>query len=227
VTAEWKWWKVAGIAGVLTVIVFVASFILFGTPPGLDDPAGDIREYFEDSGSQIQFSHWLVAVGIALFFIVFASGVRSLLGPADSSDRGMWSRASFAGAVGVFAIGGAGQVFWGVAALSVDDLSDEILVAVHQMDALLYSSVMPLAIALFLAPASIVILRSGVLWKWLGWLGLAVALLSVIGALWPLDGDSEGFLAIIGFVGGFILFFVWVLIASIGMIRMESPPTEA
>jgi hypothetical protein len=226
VFGDWKWWKVAGTAGLLTIVIFIVSFITFGSPPGLDDPAGDVREYFEDSGSLIHFTNWLVAMGIALFFVVFASGLRNLLGPADSSDRGMWSRASFAGAVGVLAIGGAGQVFWGVAALSVDDLSDEVLVALHHMDALIYSTVTPFAFALFLAPASLVIVRSGVLWKWLGWLGLAVALLSVIGALWPLDGDSEGFFGILSFIG-FILFFVWILIASIGMIRMESPPAES
>ncbi len=225
-SGEWKWWRVAGIAGVLTVIVFVVSFVLFGNPPGLDDPAQDVREYFEDSGGQIQFSNWLVALGIAFFFIVFASGLRSLLGPADASDRGLWSRASFAGAVAIAAIGGAGATFWGVAALSVDDLSDEVLVAVHHMDALLYQATMPFGFALLLATASVVIVRSGVLWKWLGWLGFATALINVVAALWPLEGDNEGFLGILGFIG-LILSFVWILIASFGMIRMESPPAES
>lgn len=223
---DWKWWRVAGIGGVATAIAFVVSFVLFGNPPALDAPAGDIREYFEDSGSQIQFANWLVALAIALFFLVFASGLRGLLGPADASDRGMWSRASFAGAVAVAAIGGAGSAAWGVATLSTDRLSDDVLLALHHMDSLIFGAAMPFGFVLFLGAASLVIVRSGVLWTWLGWLGLATALLHAIGALWPLSGDNEGFLGILAIIA-LGLSFVWILITGIGMLRMESPPAES
>jgi hypothetical protein len=213
-------------AGVVTAVVFVVSFILFGEPPALDDPAGDIRAYFEDSGSQIQFANWLIALAVALFFLVFASGLRGLLGAADADTRGMWSRASFAGAVAVAAIGGAGSAFWGTATLHTDSLSDDVLIALHQLDALLYQVAMPWGFALFLGAASLVIIRSGVLWAWLGWFGILTAVLQVVGALWPLSGDNEGFLGILGLIG-LTLSFLWILIAGVGMMRMESPPAEA
>ncbi len=221
---DWK--KIAGIAGVLTVILFVVSFSMFGSAPSLDAPAGEVREYFADTGDRILFANWLVAVAIAFVFMVFASGLRGLLGSADADDRGLWSRASFAGAVALAALGGAGSVFWGVASLSTETLSDEILVAAHHMDALLFGAAMPMLFALILAPASLVIVRTRVLWAWLGWFGLATALINVIGALWPLEGDNEGFLGLLSFIG-LLLTFVWILIAGIGMMRMESSPAES
>ncbi len=75
--------------------------------------------------------------------------------------------------------------------------------------------------AIFLLGAAAVIIRSGVLPKWIGWLGTAVAVIGVVGASWILSGDSEGFLGAglgtISFLGG----HVFTLAAAIAMIRSE------
>ena len=58
-----------------------------------------------------------------------------------------------------------------------------------------------LTMGLFVASASLVVLRTGVLWRWLAALGFIAAVLLVVGAAWPIDGDEEGALAILGFTG--------------------------
>ncbi|MDH3397913.1 MAG: hypothetical protein OEM81_08805, partial [Acidimicrobiia bacterium] len=65
---------------------------------------------------------------------------------------------------------------------------------------------------------SIVILRSGVLWKWLGWLGLVAALAMVIGTFWVIDGDEEGFLGILVWIG-ITATLLWSLLSGVAMIR--------
>ena len=81
--------------------------------------------------------------------------------------------------------------------------------------------------ALFVGSASLVILRTGVIWRWLAGLGLLAALLLVIGAAWPIDGDEEGAIAILGFIGAPAT-MLFIIISSINMIiRSEEPaPTE-
>jgi hypothetical protein len=73
----------------------------------------------------------------------------------------------------------------------------------------------------------LVILRTGVIWRWLAGLGLLAALLLVIGAAWPIDGDEEGAIAILGFIGAPAT-MLFIIISSINMIiRSEEPtPTE-
>jgi hypothetical protein len=68
-----------------------------------------------------------------------------------------------------------------------------------------------------------VILRTGILWRWLGGLGLLAALLLVIGAAWPIDGDEMGAVAAPGFFG-LIVVNVWSLIVSIALIMRKEPP---
>jgi hypothetical protein len=87
-------------------------------------------------------------------------------------------------------------------------------------------SVFILGFGLFVGSAGFVIVRTGVLWRLLGALGLLVAALLIIGAAWPIEGDDEGVLATFGFIG-LPLLLLFILISSIGMIlRKEPPPVE-
>ncbi|MEP6872437.1 MAG: hypothetical protein ABI939_11395, partial [Anaerolineaceae bacterium] len=69
----------------------------------------------------------------------------------------------------------------------------------------------------FLLPASLVILASHVLWRWLGFAGVVLALLNLVSALWVVNGEQESFLGLLGLIG-FIGFGLWVLATSIGML---------
>ena len=130
---------------------------------------------------------------------------------------------SFAGAVATAAIGGAGSAFWAV--LGQEDVlagaSDETVKTLAAFDSVVFTAILPWGMAVFLLGASVVILQSEVMAKWIGWLGLLVALLFVIGTLWPFTGDDEGFLAILALIG-FPGFLIWSLGASIEMIRSDS-----
>lgn len=72
-------------------------------------------------------------------------------------------------------------------------------------------------IGLFLGAAGVSIWLSGVLWRWLGVIGVIGFLGSFIGAAWPIDGDDEGPLAGIGTVG-FTGIMIFILITSINLL---------
>ena len=98
-------------------------------------------------------------------------------------------------------------------------VSDETMVTLNAFDTIIFFSIMAWPTAIFLLGASAVIIRSGVLPKWIGWLGTAIAVIGVVGSAWILSGDSEGFLgAGLGTIS-FLGMHVFTLAASITMLR--------
>ena len=221
----WSGRRIAGSAGVGFVVLLIVIAVLGFDSPVFDDPAADVREYFVDSDTQVHLVTWLTALAYVFFFLPFAAGLRNLLAPADAADEQMWSRLSYTGAVLIAAIAVVGSAFSEVLSQGVaEDLSDDTLVALARFDTVIFTALKTWGSALALAAASVVILRSGVLAKWIGWFGAAGALLFVIGALWILGEDDEGFLGAFFFIG-LLISVLWVLVVSIVMIRSDEQAT--
>jgi len=220
-TTRLSWRQIGGIAGIVFGLGSAIGLVLLtGGGPALGDPMADIRDYFADDANTYFVLQWFLALFFVAAFLLFASALRSVLAERDR-DSGMWARASFAGAVAAVAIAGGGTVFWSALALNGPDaFSDSTVEALMRLDAVTFGAVVPWGFVVFLAGASVVILRSSVLWQWLGWLGLAAALAMVIGLFWVIDGDVEGPLAIVTLIGVFVL-FLWSLLAGVAMIRLE------
>lgn len=222
-----SWKQIAGWAGVAYVVIFLVLFFIVGTPPGLDDSAAEYREWFVDNETQIT----ILTAGLMLAFaliLLFASGLRALLAPADATNEGLWSRFSYAGAVMMVAMAGAGASFWAVLGLEevLATASDETIKTLEIFDKVFFTLIVPFGLAAFVLGASVVILQSGVLAKWIGWLGIAITVLVVVGSLWPLSGDPEGFFGVVGFLAFPPGFLIWSLAVAITMIRSSNTATS-
>lgn len=220
--------RIGGTAGIAYVVLFVASVILQGDTPMGDDDAAAIRDFFGDSDKSNMYlvSDWLIGLAFIVFFLPFLSALRTVLGPADPSG-GTWSRLSFAGGLLVLAAGLAGSLAYGALALSdASELDDATLLFARDMNAYGFGSGVPLTIVALIMPASLIVIASGVFWKWLGYLGVVVALANMVGALWVIGGEQESPIGVFGIVG-FIGFGVWVLITSIAMLRSGSTTVAA
>lgn len=226
-----SWRKVAGYAGIAYVVIFFALGLTIFDGPVITDSAADMRQWFGDNTTTIALFTWAAPLAFGILFMVFASGLRSALGPADADNDGMWARISFAGAVIQAAVGFVGLSFWAV--LAQEDIlaviSDDTMVALNALDQIIFFAIMNWASAIFLVGASVVIIQSGVMPKWIGWLGAFLALTGVVAALWPFTGDSGGFFDIPGTIS-FLGFLVWAVAVSVTMIRStseESTPVGA
>lgn len=220
-TTSRGWRQIAGLAGVLAVALWFTMGLTILDGPGVTDSAADARAWYEAHGTEVALFTWAMPFIFGGLLLLFASGLRSLLAPADADSGGMWARFSFAGAVSQAGAGFIGLAFWGV--LAQDEVlavvSDETLKTLTAFDSIIFFTIMAWPSAVFVVGASVVILQSGVLPKWIGWLGSAVALAGVVGALWILSGDPDGFLgAVLGTVG-FLGNLVWILAVSVSMIR--------
>lgn len=226
-----RWIQLAGLAGVIGTILFVAMGLSIFDGPSLGDPAPEMRAWFADNGTEVALFTWAMPGVFGLLFLLFASGLRSVLAPADADTGGMWTRFSFAGAVTSAAAGFVGLSLWGVLAQDtiLDVVSDDTLQALAALDTMIFFQIMNWPTAIFLIGASVVIIQSGVLPRWLGWAGVVIALAGVVSGLWIFSGDPNGALG--GGLGGvaFIGNRIWVLVAGALMIlgRVSAGPSSA
>ncbi len=224
---DWPLRRVTGILGILFFVGLAITFALFApVQPDPDAPISELREFFADDDAVIHTSNWIFLVSLVFLFLPFAAGLRSVLAENDV-DSGMWTRTAFGIAVGVVAIGGVGSSFIGSMMLAFEpgSFDDSVLRLIAYADAYIFSVPLTIGVALFLAANSIVVLRTGALWTWLGWLGLVIALLGLIGAWWPLDGDPGGVLAALALTT-FPLLGIWSLLVGINLLRTPAAASE-
>jgi hypothetical protein len=200
---RWPWERWAGLAGIAYVLLYVGAFAL-GIEVGQSDR--EILEYYADSGNRTkEVVAFFVLSGAALAFVLFASALRSLIAAAEGPPVTL-AAIAWAGATAYAALMLAGNAVSRATAFAAMD-TDVFELDVNSRrlleDAgLLLLASGAIAAILFVVVASIAAVRYGILPRWLGWAGFAVA------AVLPLA---------IGFIG-FLALFLWVLVVSVVMV---------
>lgn len=222
-----NWWRMGGVAGILFLALFILGIVLQGDPPDFEDPVDKIRDWFTDNGEQYLVGNYLIGLAFVLFFLPFLASLRGLLAAAEGGAA-VWSRVAFAGGLLVLIFGATASLFWGALAYSfgvVENGDEGTILTLMYLDSYGFTA-LPLAFVPLLLGSSLVILRTGVLWRWLALIGLAAAVFAIIGGASPLDADPEGALG--GVAGiGFPLAGLWVLVLSIAMILKREAPAAA
>lgn len=216
--------QVTGWTGIVFVVMAVFTFFV-GSPfdaPALADPAAEWTGFFVENDDGIAVQTWFGVLTFGALFLLFASGVRGFLREADA-EYGIWSRWSFSGAIAAGAIGAAGMAFFAAASHSgvLSGADDQMFRLLGTLDAVTFGVIVPWGLAIFVAGASMVIVQSGVLPRWVGLLGLVTALLTAAGTSWIMDGDEETVLA--GFtLIGYLLTLIWSLAVSVTMLTKKA-----
>lgn len=221
-----QWWRLGGLAGVLFVAVFVVGVALQDAPPLVDDSVDEIRKDWVDGGQQYLVAGYVLGLGFVFFYIPFMLVLRVLLGRAEGGIE-LWSRASLVGAFTTLLWGIWSGMFWG--ALAFGDFaataSDETLRTLSVLDYYAVSG-MPLAFAVLVGASSIVIARTGVLWRWLAYLGAVEVVLSLVAPLAVLSTNTDSVFDLV-FLAAFLGFVLWILLVGIGMLARREEPGAA
>jgi hypothetical protein len=192
----WERWS--ALAGLTFVASYIVAFSL-GIEVGPSDR--EILDYYADSGHRTRevVAFFLIGGGV-LAFLVFATGLRSVLLQAESEPVPLASLA-WAGAIASATLLFAGNAIsraTAFAAMSDDfELDPDTRRLVEDVGVLLLASGALAAILLVVA-TSLVALRYGALPRWLGWAGFPLAALLPLGVVFL----------------GFVALWVWVLAAS-------------
>jgi hypothetical protein len=184
------------LTGVAFVVFVIVGFAIGGEPPGADEGAEEVVEFYADNKDSVQFGAALAAIG-GTFLVFFFGYLRKVLRAAEGGG-GMLSLVAFVGAV-IFATGIAIDTMLSFAmAEAADDVEPGAVLA---LQTLWDNDFMPLALGVqvLLLASGISIARHGALPKWLGWVAIAFGVIAIT----P-----------IGFVS-FMAAGIWVLVVSI------------
>jgi hypothetical protein len=205
-------------AGIGVVALFVASGIIL---PITDAPetgarARDVTSFISDHRGE-----WLAVMYLSgLSFTVmigFIAGLRWHLRRAEGSD-GSLSGLFYAGGLVAIAVLLAGFAAAVVAAYRVDTASAELTQSLYDLTWALFAF-SNFGFALALGAAGYLIVRDQALPPWVGWFGIAVALLHLVAA--AVYFASEGFLSLEGDLAIYtpLAFYLWVAGVSVELLR--------
>ncbi|WP_406731581.1 hypothetical protein [Streptomyces sp. NBC_01794] len=220
--AERRDWDQMGAAsGLLATVMFVIAFIMFMST----DPTGDtsypsienaqtVNDFFAQNPNQTRLQVLFTTLGIALFLWFLGSLWRVLREAEGESARG--SVIALVGAV-------TGSMLMLVSlALTYSVLLTTSPAQASTAPALFTCSAVLFALgggvlSLFFFAVGKVILHTGVMGRWLGWLALLTAVLSVLAFTSPfwLSGVLNPATGALGLWTWWTAFVVWLLLASL------------
>jgi len=218
-----RWDRITAIAGLLFVVLVVASFF---TPqvPDSGDSAEELAAAISDDRAGHQMS-LLLGFLADIAFLVFLAGVYSRLRRHEGTG-GMFS--------GLFAIAGAAfsatilvsEGLYLAYIQAAENADPSVLPTIARLDDWVGIGTVPVGVAMMIGAAG-AILSTHALPVWLGWLaGLnAVLLLLSLGAVF--ESDDESVLVSIGGFGGFLLFLIWTLAAGVVLLMRPRHHAEA
>lgn len=209
-----KWERWGALGGILFAVLVAITAILPGSPPKTSDSATKIAKYITDNGDALRWSAYIGGLAVIALFWWLGSVWRVMRRGEGGSPR-----------LTVTALGGA--VFASVmATIAGIVLAVLPIIGTHTFDKhtarffYILSTNLGIAtefgVAVFVGAFSLLIIRSHVLPSILGWLGLLVALLGIVGG--PVVASTRDAFFYFAFAG-FISFLIWTLIVSILMLR--------
>jgi len=197
------------LAGVGFAVLAAASGVIAGSPPMVSDGDPKILEYLTDKQDTLKIASYLGGLA-AVFFLWFLGSLYGRLRTAEGA-AGRLSRVAMMGGVVAIAVATAAN---GIQASAVLRPNPGLWRVSAQFFA--YTG---FPIAVFAAAVSVLIWSSGLLPKWFGYAGeaIAVAFLIAAGSV-ATENDT---LATVGMVV-FIVFAIWVVALSVQLYRKDA-----
>ena len=216
--SKWERFGLAG--GVLFVVLIVVGTLIGGITPKPTDSAAKIAHYFTQHQTALKFGAYLSGAA-AVPFLWFAGTLWSRLRKAEGG-AGRVSMIALAGGVATVALGLIGYAITAFITQYAGDLGPSGAKGFYLL-AESFFGISAFAIAVFVAATSVVILRSGMLAKQLGWAGGALVMAWLVAGAGVADNST--WLNTVGLVV-FLVWLAWILVLS-GLLVMGSEPAAS
>lgn len=227
------WEQAGGASGLLAAVMFVLAFVMFlkADPGGVTpypsiENAQTVNDFFSQHVNAVRFQVLFNTLGIALF-LWFLGPLWEVLREAEGETA--------RGATAALVAAGAGSALMLVGlALTYSVLLTTSPVQAGAVPALFTGSAVLFALgggvlSLFFFAVAKVILHTGVMGRWLGWLALIAAVLSVLAFISPfwVSGVLNPATGALGLWAWWAAFVVWVLLASLVLIFKQRRQARA
>lgn len=188
---ERRWERLGAQAGIAFVVLGVIGIILQGEVPGQNASGAELTEYLVDQRDGLMWSSvvWSLAAGLGLFFI---ATLRARLSEAEGGHNEL-ATAAVVGGIFTFVANFAGSLM--VTAMAFRDgggLSAEVVRMGFDVSNLGFIAA-NVGVAIVGGSVAAVVLSTGLLPRWVGWLSLGTMGLCVVSLIGV--GVSDGFMA--------------------------------
>lgn len=205
--------RMAGSAGLISVALFIASFVSYGTLPDTDATASEVAQYISGSGG---FSLGVVfGILAALFMFVYFAGFSAPFRATDVQHNEGYGGVIVGMAVIAAASMGLGSVFFGVLGNRIEEFDGGSLWALWDGGNLAFG--LAILTGFFAAGAAAMAIRKHKnMPAWFGNLSALFALTCLGGLFGFFSVDGA---AVVGAMVGYFGIFLWILVGSILMLR--------
>ena len=210
--------RIAGGAGIITVVLLVVSGFSAGSPPKTSDSAAKIGRYFLKHRSALLRADY-VGMLAGFFFLIFAAGLWALARSRERERGDFWSIVGILGAVMTAGLAVASTAVHVTLALRIGQLGPQFIRVLFDVQSAVGAGI-GVGIAAFLVGLGTAARRSSSIPGWLAWFGYAIAVVGLI-AVGGAASTATAFAAL-GFVT-FLGFLVWVLVAAAKMFAEGAP----
>jgi hypothetical protein len=181
--------RLGGISGVLFVVLVLPSFLSPPDTPVATSGPQDVIDYFIDRQDSILTLNGLLLVFAAFFFLWFLGALHNVLQDAEGEGYG-FSSVSVAGGVLFITLilaGAAVEIVYPATLARFESFQQDAQLGFLSLalSGWLYRFAF-VGMSVLIAATSVVVLRTGVLPRWLGWVGFLVALVALLRFLGPL-----------------------------------------
>jgi hypothetical protein len=172
------------------VILVVPSFLSPPDTPVATSGPQDVIDYFTDRQDSILTLNGLLLIFAALFFLWFLGVLHNVLQGAEGEGYGFSSVSLVGGLLFVALVlaGAAIEIIYPATLARFENFRQDAQVGFLSLalSGWLYRFAF-VGMSVLIAATSVVVLRTGVLPRWLGWAGLLVALVALLRFLGPLS----------------------------------------
>jgi hypothetical protein len=189
-----RWARLAPLTGIVFVGLFIATFAVGGSTPGVHATGLKVISYYKAHHSGQMASDFLGVLGV-VFLLFFAAALRTYLGRVESARP--LAALGFGGAV---VLGISGAIFSALSWALADARNTLDLSAAQALNVLSNDFFWPfgVGVAVFGIGYGLAIARSGALPRWLGWVAFVLGILGVTPIAFP----------------GFLGLMAWSLVTS-------------
>jgi hypothetical protein len=216
-----KWERWGALGGILFVVLVAISAILPGNPPRTSDSPAKIANFITDHDDAIRWAAYVGGLAVIALFWWLGSVWRLMRRGEGGSP--MLTVTALGGAVFASAMATIGAVSLAVIPVIGTHTFENAQIRYFYILSTNLAIATEFGAAVFVGAFSLLMIRRRVLPPIMGWLGLIVALLGVIGG--PTVSSTRDVFFYLAFAG-FVSFLVWALIVSILMLLRPSDTVE-